>query len=145
MRIPKMKSRELTASLFHPLMTTPYSVGMIKPLLSDTVLQIQRIHCKQAWTSVHCFLFLKGMNSTHLLKCLPTALEVLWRQRIPVTVKQVFRCPTETSKVDRETSVVFNTDLQKPYVPGMSLLGLRVKSGYTLFLPKKCHVLMHIG
>lgn len=132
-----MKSRELTASLFHPLMATPYSVRMRKSLLSDTVVQIQRIHCKQAWASVHCFLSLEGMNSTRLLKPLPTALEVLRRQRVPVTVKQVFGCPTETSKADRETSVIFNTDLQKLCVLGMSLLKLRVKREYTLFLPKK--------
>lgn len=62
----------------------------------------------------------------------------------PITVKLGFGCPAETSKWT-ESSVIFNTYVQKPCVPGMNLLGRRVKSGYTLFLPKKYHVVMRIG
>lgn len=44
------------------------------------------------------------MNSTHLLKPLPTALEVLQRQRIPISASLGLGSPAEISEVDRNQS-----------------------------------------
>lgn len=88
----------------------------------------EKHHCKQAWTPVAFFLFLKGTNSIHLLKSLPTALEVLQRQRIPISASLGLGSPAEMwqflSVKWTETNLIFNTNMQKEC---MSLLGLQGK------------------
>lgn len=87
-------------------------------------------HCKQAWTSVACFLFLKGMNSIHLLKTLATTLEVLQRQRIPINRKLGLRSPAKGSKVGRHQSHL-QSNMQKSCVLGRNSLVLRMKVDIT--------------
>lgn len=76
------------------------------------------------------------MNSGPLLKPLPAALGVLWRERIPVAVKLGLGCPVGASKGERDN---FNSDRQKMSLAGMSLgLELKVDSHF-------CHEEDHVG